>query len=211
MARTKQIDEPESKRRTKKSKEEETDNVIEEEQIIKKDKKNASKIKGKKYKKTSEADAEEDELSDLDLEEEDQTNNNNETNDEIIDSSKNNQLRERKIIDPKSQIGKLKPDEILSYLVQLGADTLNPQLKWGSLNLLKQLTGKRIYRPPLYGSKRNGPGNNFRDNNNNNYRGRDNNNNNNYRGRDNFNPKSQPLRSYSKNQSNQNGDLYNDN
>lgn len=123
--------------------------------------KKSSKYKDKKNKKLTN---EEDELSDLDLDDNDLAEpETNDDNDAIIDNSKIKK-NERILIDPKTQIGKLRPDEILSYLIQLGGETLNPQLKYGALNLLRQLSGKRRNNQMNSGSKRGGnyqPRNNF--------------------------------------------------
>lgn len=145
----------------KRNEEEEEENI--EDEIINEDegntkkssKKKSSKIeKNKKNKKNENED--EDELSDLDVEDENNAESIN--NDEIVSTYKPEKAP-IKFIDPKTPIGALKTDDVLSYLIQVGTDTLNPQLKFGALNLLRQLTGKRrrhpsMYNPPMYGSKR---------------------------------------------------------
>lgn len=116
------------------------------------DKKTSTK---KSSSKSSKKDEDEDSLSDIDVDVE------GDAQDEVV-STKPAQP-EYKIIDPKSRLCDLKPDAILSYLIKLGTDELNPQLKIGSLNLLKQLTGRRRRHPPMYGgggSKRGGGYNN---------------------------------------------------
>ena len=149
MPRPKKFEEPASKRKGKKIVEEEDDIIEEEVNSPKKTRKAAPKPKARKGKKVESE--EEDDLSELDVEDEEAPAESGE-NDEVV--SNNAQVRQpRKVIDPKTSIGKLKPDEILNYLIQLGADTLNPQLKFGSINLLNQLTGRRG-RPPPYGSNR---------------------------------------------------------
>jgi hypothetical protein len=169
-----------NRRKNKKVEEEEEEEeefMNEEEEVPKKSSNKKSSAKGKSVKKSSkrvEPD-DEDDLSDLDVEEEDTPAIESADNDTVV-----SQKRERtpaKLIDPKTPIGELKTDEILSYLIQVGTQNLNPQLKYGALNLLRQLTGRR--RPasrPAYGSKSN------RNNSNrggfNSYRGRNGNNDN---------------------------------
>jgi hypothetical protein len=118
-------------------------------------------IKGKKSKVKKEDDAnsgadtnvnDEDDLSDLDVNEDDNTPIETAENDTII---QNNEKPPRKIIDPKTPIGQLSIQDGLSYYIQLGEESCNPQLKYGALNLLKQLTGKQRRYPPRYGSKSN--------------------------------------------------------
>lgn len=125
-------------------------------------KKNLDKEK-KNKKKVKEDDSE---ISDIDLDENEvNEHQSNETNDND-DSSKQNEDEyengnQHKIeqlyedVDPKSRLCDLRPDKILSYLIKLGNDTLNPQLKFGALNLLKTLQGRRRRRT-AYGSKRGG-------------------------------------------------------
>ena len=48
-----------------------------------------------------------------------------------------------KVIDPETPIGELSIDEILSYLINLGKESLNPGLKMGALNLLRNLKGNK--------------------------------------------------------------------
>jgi hypothetical protein len=113
-----------------------------------------------------------DELSDIELNEE-EVPIESDDNDEIATSYSTNQILSTyveknrlensfgsgKKIDPNTPIGSLKTVEIISYLIQVGTETLNPQLKSGALNLLRQLSGRRPY--PLYGSKRGGFGRGF--------------------------------------------------
>jgi len=49
----------------------------------------------------------------------------------------------RRIVDPKTPIGQLNIEDILTHLIKVGSDTLNPQLKYGAINLINQLTGRR--------------------------------------------------------------------
>ena len=156
-----------SKRKTKKvvddeDFEEEIVNDDEEQEELpkkKSSKKPAAKSKTPKKNKKSDPD-EEDDLSDLDVDDEDTPAIESADNDTVV--SQRHERTPPKIIDPKTPIGQLKTDDILSYLIQVGSDTLNPQLKYGALNLLKQLTG-RVRRPQQqYGSKSNRNGFNQR-------------------------------------------------
>ena len=115
--------------------------------------KKSKKVSDKKKSKKSRKDEPEDELSDIDIDNE--SGNDLEGNDEVINGdsfSKRKQIP-RKEIDPETPIGELKTEDILSYLINIGNDTLNPQLKFGSLDLLNQLTGRRR-RQPMYGANR---------------------------------------------------------
>jgi len=134
------------------------DGIIDDDTDNKRGKKTASR-KGKKSKK---GDEEEDELSDLeiDIENSNQTQENND-NDVIINGQRNIQ---RKAIDPNAPIGELKTDDILGYLIERGNETLNPQLKFGAINLLNQLKGRRG-RMPNNRFNNNMPNNNFNRNN----------------------------------------------
>ena len=141
----------ELKKKTKKDEDEEDslEEIIEddEEEAPKKTKKKtAQKSKGKSKKAESE---EEDELSDIDDEEDDNSPLETNENDEVVTSNKPDRPP-IKVVDPKTPIGKLKTDEILSYLIQQGTDSLNPQLKYGALNLLKQLTGRQRRPQPSF-------------------------------------------------------------
>lgn len=165
MPRAKKIEDP--KKRSKKQ-----DEVIEDDEIIdeadevgsvKNSKKSKSKsVPSKKSKERSRNDSEDevdDELSDIEMEDETPQNEGSE-NDEVVRTGPRSHSRPQKLIDPKSTIGDLKTEDILSYLIQVGDTTLNPQLKYGALNLLRDLTGKsRRPRPrPEFGSKRCGFG-----------------------------------------------------
>lgn len=163
MVRGKKVNETNNKKKKQVEDEELEAEELEEEETkdsTKKNKKTIKQTKDKKKKADAEEkeDAEEDPLTDLDAEEIDETAETGESgeNDEVVSSHK----QERppvKVIDPKTPIGTLKTDDILTYLIQVGADTLNPQLKFGALNLLQQLTGRRRRtHPPSYGSKRGG-------------------------------------------------------
>lgn len=146
--------------------EEEEDEDLLEEEPVKKSKKN-SKVDKKKSKKEAAPEESEDDLSDLDIEDDIAEGNDSGDNDEIISHKSRKNEKERqpiKKIDPETPIGSLKIDEILSFLIQKGDESLNPQLKFGSLNLLKELTGKKR-RGQMYGSKSNR--NNFNNGNNN--------------------------------------------
>ena len=66
-----------------------------------------------------------------------------------------------KVVDPSTPLNKCSTDEILWYLYRKGTDELNPQLKNGSINLLRSLTGVR--RKPIYGSKRGNQSNRYSD------------------------------------------------
>ncbi|MEM3061961.1 MAG: hypothetical protein QW303_00245 [Nitrososphaerota archaeon] len=116
-----------SKKKNKKIKEKDGDEVVEEDESVK-------SVKTPKKE-------DEDELSDLELVEEDS----NQIEEGPLESQKN---QPTKVIDPKTPIGDLKTDDILTYLIQIGKDTLNPQLKFGAYDLLMQLTGRRRRYPP---------------------------------------------------------------
>lgn len=135
--------------------EESEDILEEEEEDTPKKSKKSSKTDKKKKKETTD----EDELSDLDVDEEDgnDTAPDSGDNDEIVSSKPKRVEKPIKKIDPDIAIGSLKTDEILSFLIEKGHETLNPNLKYGALNLLKELTGKR--RRQQYGSKRGGHNN----------------------------------------------------
>jgi hypothetical protein len=126
------------KKKTKKV-EDDDDNIIEEADEEEETKPN-KKSGGKKKKSTSQDD-DVDDLSDLDVDEEDPQNN----QDEIFEG--NGPAVPRKEINPKTPIGDLNIEDILSYLIQEGIKAFNPQLKYGALNLLQQLTGRRRKRP----------------------------------------------------------------
>jgi hypothetical protein len=152
---------PRGKKAVKEESEESEEEIIEEESPPTKTKskkstssKTTSKAKktGSKSKsKSSKAEEEkEDQLSDIEVDEEGSDND----NDEIVTAK---QVKpERKMVNPKTPIGDLKIDEVLSYLVQVAESSLNPQLKYGCINLINQLKGRRR-RPnqPMYGSKSN--------------------------------------------------------
>ncbi len=125
---------------------------------LSKSSKSSRSSKTKKSKKTDNntgdaGEDEEDELSDLDVHDDDMP---AETNDQDEIVTFKPERPPIKIIDPKSQIGKLKPEEILNYLIQYGTENTNPTLKVGAIILLKKITGK-YRRPNNNGSKRNGP------------------------------------------------------
>ena len=128
------------------------DEIIEEEPPKRKSSKKVV-VKGKNNKK-GKKDEDEDELSDLDVDEEDQPAIESAENDVVI-SSQIHDRQPRKMIDPKTPIGQLSIQDGLSYYIQLGEDSCNPQLKYGALNLLKQLTGRRRNGPQNFGSKSN--------------------------------------------------------
>lgn len=110
------------------------------------------KPKDKRNRRSAEDD-QEDELSDINIDdEEDMRHEETGDNDEVVSSQRT--PRVRKIIDPKTPIGSLRTDDVLSYLAQVGEDTLNPYLKRGALRLLGELTGRPRYPPQQYGSKR---------------------------------------------------------
>lgn len=149
-----------SKRRSKKEEDDEEQEVeIEENESKKKStskKPSKTSAKSKKSDKSDKSDKpdktgndSEDDLSDLDVDEEvsqlEITD-----NDEVVVSQKP-ERPPRKLIDPSTPIGQLNTQDILSYLIKIGEDNLNPQLRFGALNLLQQLTGGR--RRPAYGSK----------------------------------------------------------
>jgi hypothetical protein len=79
-------------------------------------------------------------LSDLEVDEEDPSN-----IDEVVSGTTHSPPH--KEINPRTPIGDLKIEDVLGFLIQTGAQTLNPQLKYGALNLLQQLTGRRRRRP----------------------------------------------------------------
>jgi hypothetical protein len=147
--------------------EENIDEIIDEETPKKKSAKKASMVTSKTSKKgkkpeikedIKEADSEDD-LSDLDVDDEDTLDDNDRPvesaeNDTVVSSQKH-ERPPRKIIDPKTPIGQLSIQDGLNYYIQLGEESCNPQLKFGALNLLKQLTGRRRRYPPTFGSKTN--------------------------------------------------------
>lgn len=110
-----------------------------------------SKKKGRKNETDDEED-EEDELSDLPVDDDDIPAETNEQ-DEIITSK--NDKQPYKIIEPKTQIGKLKPVEILDYLIQYGTENTNQTLRSGAIILKKKITGK--FKRSNFGSKRGAP------------------------------------------------------
>lgn len=114
---------------------EEEDEII---QINKSVKRSGSKKSLSKKKK----DDSEDELSDLELNDEDD-------NSGHVKNEKNAMFQK---IDSSTPIEKLNINEILSYLYFKGEDSFNPKLKFGALNLMKDLTGKKRRS----GSKREG-------------------------------------------------------
>lgn len=122
------------------------DQIIEEDEPVKK----KSSRKSSKSKKEVVESSSEDDLSDLDINESDAPPRETHDNDVVVNSRRDKQPV--KIIDPETPIGELKTDEILNYLINEGDKTLNPQLKFGALKLLKQLTGK--WRSSNYTSKR---------------------------------------------------------
>ena len=145
----------------KKTQDEEVDDDIiedaEEEETPKPKKKSGSKRAAPKKKKAakkvaSDTEEEDDELSDLEVGETDEN-----AQDEAF-TSRPHQKTPRKVIDPETPIGEVKTDDILSYLIQRGADSLNPQLKQGALDLLHRLTGRRR-RPPMRNNQGNNQGN----------------------------------------------------
>ena len=219
MPRGKKAQEPTTKKRGKKVVEEEdVDDIIEEEEeqpSSKRSNKKQSVKSSKTSKRKKQESDEEDELSDLDVDEDDCANESAD-NDEIVTTHKH-ERQPIKLIDPKVPIGDLKIDEVLSYLIQLGNDTLNPQLKFGALNLKQQLIGRRR-RPPqnFGGSKRNNFGPNPRFNRNNQYGGNNNQHsgsNNNQTGSNRSGPNrgmQQPPRTTQRQQSYPQEDLYND-
>ena len=138
---------------------EENDEVSDEEvQEEGEDEKKSKKTK-KHSSKTKKVDDEDDELSDLDVEAEEAVVESADQND-MVTSNQSNFNNKFRTIDPKSRLCDLKADAILNYLIQLGNDDLNPQLKYGALNLLKQLTGKRRNHPQMYGNQTHGYHNN---------------------------------------------------
>ena len=99
--------------------------------------------RGRKNKKEEEEDDEvASDLSDVDVEDQENQFQEDGENDELLEAKDVNKPT-RKPINPKTPIGDLKTEDILSYLIQIGGDNLNPQLKYGALNLLNQLTGRR--------------------------------------------------------------------
>jgi hypothetical protein len=174
MPRPAKKQEETKKRGRKVAKEESDEEIIEEESPVKPQK----AVRGKKQpiakgkpKQSAPKDEEEDQLSDIDVNEEDegsdeennQSNQNNQNNqnnhneqdndnDEVVPSRP--PRPERKMINPKTPIGDLAIDEVLSYLIQVAEKSLNPQLKFGCVGLIKQLTGRQTRRP-AYGSKSN--------------------------------------------------------
>ena len=138
----------ESEEKIEEEEEEEEEEEVEQKKSSKNSSKNSSKKSSKKLsKKSKEKINDEDELSDLDVDDGEQ--------DEVISTkSVTSHQSEIKIIDPKSRLCDLKPDAILTHLIKVGTDELNPQLKIGALNLLRQLTGRRRKHPPMYGGSK---------------------------------------------------------
>ena len=149
MPRQKKTEETNTRRKSKKVVEEEEEDVTSDEVIEepKSGRKTASKAKpAKKGKKRVEDDDEDsDELSDLPVDDIEALEDSGD-NDEVVTNNKPDRPP-RKIIDPKSRIGSLGIDDILAYLIQVGEQNMNPQLKYGAINLLGQLSGRRR-RPP---------------------------------------------------------------
>lgn len=194
----KKVPETNTKRKTKKKTDDDDsdDNIIEEIDSMKKkvNKKSIARPKGKKDKKIERQEQEqeeEDALSELDINDDDNEPVESAENDEVVINNRLSRSLDRmpnKIIDSKIPIGSLKTDDILNYLmqtskdspnpqlvlnylIQIGKDTLNPQLRYGAINLLRQLTGRRR-RYPQNGSKRNENYNNNNSLNRSNSRGR---------------------------------------
>ncbi len=144
-----------SKKKVKKV-EDDLEEVSDEEVQEEEDEKKSKKSKNQKNK-TKKVDDEDEELSDLEVEAEDAVVESTDQND-MITSNQSNFNNKFKTIDPKSRLCDLKADAILNYLVQLGNNDLNPQLKYGALNLLRQLTGtgKRRNHPQMYGNQPHG-------------------------------------------------------
>jgi len=118
------------------------DEIVEHEESVKRDKRSIKK--GKKKTDDSDNEEQEDELSEIEVNDENENTTGGE-NDEILIGNKSNKPQ-RTNIDPKTPIGNLKTNEILNYLIQVGDHTLNPQLKFGTLELLAKLTGRRYKR-----------------------------------------------------------------
>lgn len=118
-----------------------------------------TKRNSRNKKKETESE-EEDVLSDIDVEEDDMPAVESDENDNIVSHRKQVFHKE---IDPNTPIGELRADDILSFLIEMGKRDLNPQLKFGALNLLKTLKGNKRHPNRHYGSK--GPSNNYNHNN----------------------------------------------
>ena len=131
-------------RKTEEIEDEDGDEEFEIEIPSKKDKK--SKLSKKKSKNDDE-----DELSDLDVDDQD-----------IVKSSPPKAEKHTfKEVDPTTQIDKLTVGEICAYLFFKGEKEFNPKLKFGALNLFKDLTGKKKKHPAprQYGAGPNRGGN----------------------------------------------------
>lgn len=123
------------------------DDILEEEEETKPARKNKKENKSSKGKKAKHSDSEEsDELSDLDVDEDIPPVESAE-NDQVVSTQKPQHPKKPDIkkIDPKTQIGELKPVEIFSYLIQLAEEegNPNPTLRRVAVNSLLELTGRR--------------------------------------------------------------------
>ena len=157
MPRGKKTSESVSKKSKKHEEVDEVDVDVDEVELVsKKTSKKSSKDKSSK-KKPIEV---EDDLSELDIDDDDDIPaHESAENDTVVQTvQKEREKPVRKTIDPKTPIGELSIQDGLNYYIQLGDQTCNPSLKYGALNLLKDLTGRR--RPGQnYGSKSNRNGN----------------------------------------------------
>lgn len=151
---------PETKNKKGKYHEEDDsiDDIIEEDELEEATPKKASKKSKKSSKGKKKQEEEEDELSEIEVDDEDNAEDEDNVpvetadNDQVVSTQK--QKTPIKKIDPKIPVGELKANEILSYLIQLGDDNLNPTLKRGALNLLLELTGRRRRHPMSQGQMR---------------------------------------------------------
>jgi hypothetical protein len=162
-----------SKKVVEESEEEIDDEIIDEEPVVKKGSKKGAKTSASTAKKSSKKakpakdEDDEDELSEIDIDDEDapdeEEEDQEEDHDEVVHSAAGHGAHQerppvpRKVIDPKTPIGQLNIEDVLGHLINVGTETLNPQLKYGAINLLNQLTGRRRpFRPNNNGNTRGG-------------------------------------------------------
>ena len=118
---------------------------------VKKEPKKAPKKETKKVVPEEENSEEvfEDELSDIDVNDDTTAATNNVQKSKP--STKHNKPNQNYDVDSACPIGELKVTDILNYLVQKGIETSNPVLKYGAINLKKEINGtnapKRFTKP----------------------------------------------------------------
>lgn len=115
------------------------DEDTDDEKLEESKKKKPLKTKPRKPKNIEEDDENEDELSELQLDDDNHSSEGD--NDEVVTNRRPQNARP--LVNPKTPIGELNTNDILSHLIKVGEESLNPQLKYGALDLLFQLTGKK--------------------------------------------------------------------